>query len=66
MYFSSRRLFLSYSEQGNNADPDEMQLSAVFHLGLYCLPSIFSGLQYTKGSIIHATNFWNIFASIFS
>ena len=42
----------------NSADPDEMQHSAVFHLGLHCLPKYhFQVYQYTKGSIIHATNF---------
>ena len=34
----------------NNADPDEMQPYAAFHLGLHCLPKyLFRGFQYTKG-----------------
>ena len=62
MYFSPWRLFLSNSRQGNNADPDKMHHSTVFHLGLHYLPKYHLQVyQYTKGSIIHATNFWNIY-----
>ena len=30
--------FLNFTEETNSADPDEMQHSAAFHLGLHCLP----------------------------
>ena len=34
----------------NNADPDEMQHYATFHLGLHCLLKYpFKGFQYRKG-----------------
>ena len=34
----------------NSEDPDEMQHSAAFHLGLQCLPkNPFGGFQYTEG-----------------
>ena len=34
----------------NSADPDEMQHSAAFHLGLHCLQKYpFRGFLYTKG-----------------
>ena len=45
--FGSLKVVLAIA---SSVDPDEMQHSAAFHLGLHCLLKyLFSGFQYTKG-----------------
>ena len=47
MFFLSLKVVLILA---NNADPDEMQHNAAFHLDLHSLPKYtFRGFPYTKG-----------------